>query len=65
MARVLGRVKDIDTNGNAGGPSALIAYSANDSDILWMSGIAGAFVEVKRPRSIGKGVKYYKSQKLR
>jgi hypothetical protein len=33
---------------NAGGPSVLIAYSANDADHLWMSGIQGAFVEVKR-----------------
>lgn len=38
--------------GNAGGPSALIAYSPNDADHLWHSGIGGAFVEVKRPRRI-------------
>lgn len=40
--------------GNAGGPSALIAYSAKDSDILWLSGISGAFVEVKRPRAAAR-----------
>ena len=38
--------------GNAGGPSALIAYSPNDSDILWRCGIAGAIVNVKKPRVI-------------
>jgi len=37
--------------GNAGGPSALIAYSPNDSDYLWHSGIAGAIVNVKKPRA--------------
>jgi hypothetical protein len=33
---------------NAGGPSVLIAYSSNDADHLWLSGIQGAYVEVKR-----------------
>lgn len=36
--------------GNAGGPSALIAYSKDDSRILESSGIEGAIVEVRRPR---------------
>jgi len=36
--------------GNAGGPSALVAYSPNDADHLWQSGIRGAFTVVKRPR---------------
>ena len=40
--------------GNAGGPSALIAYSRNDSNHLWLSGIAGAHVEIVRPR-VGVG----------
>lgn len=34
--------------GNAGGPSALIAYSNRDADVLYRSGIKGAIVEVKR-----------------
>lgn len=38
---------------NAGGPSVLIAYSTYDADRLWTSGISGAFVEVKKYRSVG------------
>ena len=41
-----------EASGNAGGPSALVAYSPNDADHLWSCGIRGAFVEVKRPRAI-------------
>ena len=37
--------------GNAGGPSALIAYSVDDSRRLDQSGIVGAFVTVKKPRA--------------
>lgn len=37
--------------GNAGGPSALIAYSENDADHLWQSGISGAYVKVLKSRS--------------
>ena len=33
---------------NSGGPSVLIAYSANDADHLWNCGINGAFVNVRR-----------------
>jgi hypothetical protein len=40
--------------GNAGGPSALIAYSTADSQILDRSGIRGALVEVKKPRATRK-----------
>lgn len=39
-----------ESKGNSGGPSALISYSEKDSSILWDSGIAGAFVKVKRAR---------------
>jgi hypothetical protein len=38
--------------GNAGGPSALIAYSVEDSRILDQSGIAGAFVKITKPRKV-------------
>lgn len=39
-----------DPRKNAGGPSALIAYSIEDRDILWRSGINGFLVEkAKRP----------------
>lgn len=34
-----------DPRKNAGGPSALIAYSLADRDILWRSGISGFIVE--------------------
>lgn len=34
--------------GNAGGPSALVAYSGEDAEILYHSGIAGAYVNVRR-----------------
>lgn len=34
--------------GNSGGPSALVAYSSEDAEILYHSGIAGAFVQVHR-----------------
>ena len=36
--------------GNAGGPSALVAYSADDAHVLKHSSIAGAFVKVERCR---------------
>lgn len=41
--------------GNAGGPSALIAYSLNDADHLWNAGIKGAFIEVKKRSLRGTG----------
>lgn len=41
----------VPAKGNSGGPSALIAYSQSDAESLWKSGIAGAIVEVKRPRA--------------
>lgn len=31
--------------GNAGGPSALVAYGQKDAEIMKCSGIAGAFVD--------------------
>lgn len=39
--------------GNAGGPSALIAYGQQDADRLESSGINGAFVIPRNSRTIG------------
>jgi hypothetical protein len=36
--------------GSSGAPSTLISYSKKDSEILYNSGIAGAFVDIIRPR---------------
>jgi len=37
-----------DPRKNSGGPSALIAYSLEDRDILWRSGIRGFLVEMAK-----------------